>query len=342
MTVAFTRTIKLHWIFVFATFALLIAASPVSAQTVAPKSDPGSLLDAIVGIEAQVPSLARTADTLGQRRQGSGAVISQDGLILTIGYLILEASSVDIIMQDGRRLPAEVLSYDHDSGFGLVRAQGRLGVEPLELGTSDKLVTNDQALIATRDGISEALGVKVVSRREFAGSWEYLLDDAIFTAPPHRSFGGAALIGPEGTLLGIGSLFVGNSAETPLPVPGNMFVPIELLKPILADLIATGRRQGPSRPWLGIYPQTLQGHVFLTRIAIDGPAAAAGLQEGDLIVAVNGVGVGKIGDLYRAIWATGNAGTAVVVTVLSRGGNLRDVSISSIDRRAWLRLEPSL
>lgn len=341
MTAGPHSLIKLPWILFLTAVLLLLAANPLFAQSGA-KGAPGSLLDAVVGIEATVPSLARTAKTLGERRQGSGAVISDDGLILTIGYLILEANAVDVITQDGRRLAAEVVSYDHDSGFGLVRAQQSLGVEPLVLGDSLSLGANDQALVATRDGISQARGVEIVARREFAGSWEYLLDGAIFTKPPHRGFGGAALIGSDGTLLGIGSLFVANAGDTAQPVPGNMFVPVDILKPILAELVETGRRQGPGRPWLGIYPQTFQGHVYLSRVADGGPADAVGLREGDLIIAVNGANVADIPDLYRAIWATGRAGSPVVVTILSSGGNPRDVSIPSIDRRAWLRLDQSL
>ncbi|MFQ5972707.1 MAG: S1C family serine protease, partial [Alphaproteobacteria bacterium] len=289
-----------QWVFpAFALLALVVSSDPGHAA----KS--GEFLNAVVGVEANVPNEARTAQTLGTFREGSGAVISEDGLILTIGYLILEAMSVDVVLQDGRRVGADIVAYDHDTGFGLVRAQETLDVQPLELGDSALLSTGKQALVATRNGPSDAQGAYVVSRRDFAGSWEYLLENAIFTSPPHRGFGGAALLGPDGRLLGIGSLFVANSVAQNKVLPGNMFVPIDQLKPILTELVEKGRRQGPVRPWLGVYPQSVRGHVILDRIARGGPADTAGLRANDLVIAVNGKDVTDVAAFYRALWSSG-------------------------------------
>ncbi len=302
---------------------------------------PGDLLTAVVGIEAEVPTVARTARTLGTTRSGSGAVISDDGLVVTIGYLILEAMAVDIIKQDGRRVPADVVAYDHETGFGLVRAREKIDVTPLVLGDSAALTTSQQALVATRHGTSRAIGVRVVDRRDFAGSWEYLLEDAIFTSPPHREFGGAALLGPDGSLVGIGSLFVGDAAGPRRPSPGNMFVPIAQLRPILGDLIENGRRAGPYRPWLGVYPEAAQGHVFLGRIAKDSPAEAAGLGRGDLVITVNENPVSNIFEFYREIWSAGDAGTTIPVQVLHPNGEIEELGVESIDRYDWLNLNPT-
>ncbi len=335
-----------------ATFALIVAfaglAAPVWAQdSGAPRTAPATdsdireLLRSFVGIDADVPEHARTASGLGTQREGNGVVISEDGLVLTIGYLILEASAVDLTLFDGREIAAEVVAYDHDSGFGLVRATQHLGIKPLVLGDSASAVTSQRALVATRNGISDALGVHVVSRRVFSGSWEYMLENAIFTAPPHRRFAGAALIGGDGRLLGIGSLFVGDAAGSGRPLPGNMFIPINEIKPILQELIDNGKRSASARPWLGVYPETVRGFVFINRVAEDGPAKKAGIRAGDVVVGVEGVGVGDLEDFYRSIWAAGDAGTAIDLTVLSRGGEMRELTVPSIDRRDWLRLDPS-
>lgn len=322
-----------------ALFFALIAF--VAAPHAAAQVEPQKLFAAVVGVEADVPAEARTADSLGTHREGSGVVISDDGLVLTIGYLIMEAGFVDVVKDDGQRVPAQIVAYDHASGFGLVRALEDLGVTPIAFGDSAELSESSPVLVTSRSGAREAIGAQVVSRRVFTGSWEYMLDSAIFTSPPHRGFGGAALFGPDGALLGIGSLFVGDAAGTNRRLPGNMFVPIDLVKPILADLIDQGRRGGPARPWLGVYPQMLGDHVVFGRIAEDSPASLMGLEAGDLVVTANGKGVGDLADFYRAIWGTGDAGVDVPLTILRSGAGLQNYAVPSIDRREWLRLNPS-
>ncbi len=314
------------------------AFDPARAQS---NDGSNNLLDAVVGIDTHIPSNARTAGTLGTERQGSGAVISDDGLVLTIGYLILEANSIDLTTSDGRTIPAKFLGYDHASGFGLVRALSPLGVTPFELGSSDDAAARSQALIANRLGKESVQGVFVVDRRQFVGSWEYLLDDAIYTSPPNPNFSGASLLGADGRLLGIGSLFVGNAAVIQQPVPGNMFVPIDELRPILDDMVASGRRAGNARPWVGIFSSEFRGRVFVDRIAPDGPAEAAGIEPGDLIVNVRGTPVDDMASFLRAVWKDGKAGDKIDMTVLTKGGELRGVSVSSDDRQNWLRLDPS-
>lgn len=319
-----------------------VTAAGLSNDTYAQaKTNTGRLLDAVVGIDSQIPSNARSAGTLGTARQGSGAVISDDGLVLTIGYLILEANSIDLVTSDGRTVPAKFVGYDHATGFGLVRALSPLGVTPFELGDSAAVPARSQALIANRLGEQAAQGVFVVDRRQFVGSWEYLLDDAIFTSPPNANFSGASLLDSDGRLLGIGSLFVGNAAVIRQPVAGNMFVPIDELLPILDDMVASGRRSGKARPWVGIYSSEFRGRVFVDRIAPDGPAEAAGIEPGDLIVNVRGTAVDDMASFLRAVWNDANAGDAIDITVLNKRGQLRSVTVRSDDRQNWLRLDPS-
>lgn len=321
---------------------LAITATGFSGHAAAQsQSGSATLLDAVVGIDAQIPGNARTAATLGTHRQGSGAVISDDGLVLTIGYLILEAAGIELTTSDGRTIPAEFVGYDHETGFGLVRALRPLGVNPFELGDSHSLDVSSQALIANRLGGQAAQGVFIVSRRPFVGAWEYLLDDAIYTSPPNRNFSGASLLSSDGRLLGIGSLFVGNATVIQQPVAGNMFVPIDELRPILSDLVATGRRSGKIRPWVGIFSSELRGRVFVDRIAPDGPADGAGIEPGDLIVSVRGTAVSDMAGFLRAVWKDASAGDPIDITVLNKGGELQSVTVKSDDRRNWLRFDPS-
>lgn len=321
--------------------ALVAAPTDAQAQT---NGDPVSerVLEAVVGIDTRVPGSARTAGTLGTQRQGSGVVISDDGLVLTIGYLILEASEIDIVLASGRSVPASFVAYDHESGFGLVRAASDLRLPSVQFGSSGDMGVSTQVLLANRLGPASSQGVFVVDRREFVGPWEYLLDSAIFTSPPNPNFSGASLFDADGRLIGIGSLFVGNAAFLQRPVPGNMFVPIDELKPILDAMIDMGRRADPPRPWLGIFPSELRDRLFIDRVAVESPAARAGVRAGDLIVAVDEAPVVSMAGYFRAIWRGRSAGDTVNIRVLTAEGALREIEIESMDRSDWLRLEPSL
>ena len=314
---------------------VVLVALPAQAQ---------SPLDSIVAVRATVPADARTADALGTEREGSGVVIGPDGLVLTIGYLILEAVSAEITLQDDRVVPAEVVAYDYETGFGLLRPLTNTGLPPVKFGESAGLEQDNPVLVAsfTTPAVQTptATAAYVVSRREFAGYWEYLLPDAIFTAPPHLSFGGAALLGADGRLLGIGSLFVSDAADPGVQLAGNMFVPIDALKPILADLRAHGQSQGPRRPWLGVFTEELRGHLFVYQVAPGGPADTAGLRVDDVILGVDGRPIEGMADFYKRVWALGGPGVEVPVRVLS-GGRVQDLAITSGDRYDYLKLDPS-
>lgn len=294
------------------------------------------ILGAVVKLRAKALPDARTASTLGQNREGSGVVIDSDGLVLTIGYLILEAEGIEVTGADGKTLPANLVGYDHATGFGLVRTVAPLAVRPLALGDSSTLEERDVALIAGHGGREGANIGYVVSRREFTGSWEYLVEDAIFTAPAVYNWGGAALIGPDGRLVGIGSLYVRDAARPGSLFPGNMFVPINLLKPILGDLIASGRSGEPPRPWLGLGTEEVQGRLFVTRIQPEGPSDQAGIRAGDMVIGVNGVSVQGQADFYRRLWKLGAAGTEVKLQVL-QGVKVNELAVKSIDRLNYLR-----
>jgi len=316
------------------TLVATAAAAPLTA------ADVDKILDAVVGIATEVPADARSAESLGRERIGTGVAIDGNGLVLTIGYLLLEASAASVFGPDGRAVPANVVAYDHETGFGLLRTVLPLEVSPIALGRSGDLKTGDTVLALGRTGSSPLVPQKVVDRRAFAGYWEYLIDDAIFTAPPIPGFGGAALIGADGKLLGIGSLFVGDAGPGSLPVPGNMFVPIDLLKPILADLLADGRRTGPAQPWLGLYTGEAAGRVFVQRVVAGGPAEAAGVKPGDIIMGVGGQSVAGLIDFMRKVRAQGGAGIDVPVDVLSADAADAKIArrvIHSRDRLDWMK-----
>jgi serine protease Do len=338
----FARTARLAvaWVLAFSV-AVLAAGRPVHAAAAQAPGEGGQIrnMDAlsVVLLRAKASPDARSSSSLGPERQGSGIVIDSGGLVLTIGYLILEAEGVEVLAADGKAVPATVVGYDHATGFGLVRTAWPLQIKPLEFGDSAKLPEREPVLIAGFDGVAPAY---VVSKRQFAGMWEYMLDDAIFTAPATVNWSGAALIGRDGKLYGVGSLVVTDAIKPREYSPGNMFVPIDLLKPILGDLIASGKVPGPGRPWLGVNTQELQGHLVVSRVSPGSPAEKSGLKVGDIIVGIGGEPFKGQADFYQRLWKRGAAGTEVSLSVL-QGAQVKDVRVKSIDRSEYIRPRPT-
>ena len=292
-------------------------------------------LNAVVGIRSYVPADAFTAGTLGTERAGSGVVIRESGLIATIGYLVTEAETIWITTTDGRALPAHALAYDQETGFGLVQALGRLGLPALEMGDPDQLKTGDAAVFAAYGGRKHAVETRIVARQEFAGYWEYVLDEALFIAPAHPFWGGCGLI-VDGKLMGIGSLILQQGDRKGRRLDMNMVVPINLLPPILDDLMSYGRVNRPARPWLGMYATETDDSLVVGGLADDGPAEKAGVRAGDRLVAVNGEEVSELAGLWRRVWASGSAGAEVRLE-LAREGGRQEVAIRSGDRARFLK-----
>ncbi len=300
---------------------------------------PENILKAIVSIRATIPKEAYTAGTLGTERQGHGVLIDEKGLIVTIGYLIVEAETIEVLGPEGKTVEATFVGYDHETGFGLLRASKPISAEPMKLGEPSKVKEGDSVIVAIYGGSDSVLDARVISRKEFTGYWEYLLDNPIITAPAIANFGGAAVLSKEGKLLGIGSLFTSFAIQGLGTLPANLFVPIDLLGPILPDLIAKGRPSKPARPWLGANVEETRGRIFVTRVTKGGPAEKAGLKIDDLILTVNEKEVQGIADLYRKIWGLGNAGVEVTLGIL-QGAQIKKVTVRSGDRLDFLMLNP--
>jgi len=295
-------------------------------------------LSAVVRVRTKILPNARSIATLGPQREGSGVLV-RDGYVATIGYLVIESESIEVTGADGRSVPASLAAYDHGSGFGLLKLLAPLAGKPLPIGDSNATAEREPALVAAfgPDGVNV---VHVVSRRPFSGSWEYLLDTAIFTYPAVMNWSGAPLISTRGELLGLGSLIVADSAGTGTQSPGNMFVPAELLKSILEELIARGKAAGPARPWMGVNTEEMRGRLFVTRVSPEGPADKAGLKSGDILIGVGSDEVTSLAEFYRKVWALGAAGVDVPLRVL-QGVQVKEVTVRSIDRVDYFRARPS-
>ncbi|MEO6396650.1 MAG: S1C family serine protease [Devosia sp.] len=293
-------------------------------------------LRSIVALRSSIPEDAFTAAGLGTLREGSGVVIDDSGLVLTIGYLIMEASEIWMTTLDRRVVPGYALGYDHVTGFGLVQALGQLELPAVPLGNSADLQLGDAVLFG--DGTGRSVEAAIVAKQEFAGYWEYLLDEALFIAPAHPSWGGAGLFDAEDRLVGIGSLRL-QMLQRNRPSDINMVVPIDLLKPILNDLTTRGQVNRPARPWLGIFPAESDGAVVVTSVAESGPAAKAGIKRGDIILDVRDAGVEGLADFYRKLWSSGEAGAEVPLRIV-RDGRESWLRIKSADRQSFMKRPP--
>ncbi len=294
------------------------------------------ILAATVLVRTGVPGDAFTAEMLGTERAGNGVIIRGDGLILTIGYLVTEAESVWLTLVDGQVVPGHVLAFDQESGFGLIQALARLDVLAVPIGKSADVISGEPVIVAGGGGIKSAVAARIVAKHEFVGYWEYVLDEAIFTAPAHPNWGGTAVIGPSGELVGIGSLLVQQSVEGGGSEDLNMVVPIDLLAPILDDMVTLGRVNRPPRPWLGIYATELAGNVVIVDFSSRGPGAASDLHSGDIVLSVAGRDVTDLADFFRSIWNLGEAGCQVPLLV-HRNGRAFEVTVTSGDRRQFLK-----
>ncbi|OJU02561.1 MAG: signal protein PDZ [Rhizobium sp. 63-7] len=295
--------------------------------------DMDRILQSVVAVRSTIPDDAFTANTLGTHREGSGVVIRDNGLVLTIGYLITEAEEIWLTCQDGRIVAGHALAYDQETGFGLVQALGQLDLPAVKLGNAADARLGDPVVFA--DGLGQFVRSKIVAKQEFAGYWEYLLDEAIFIAPAHPSWGGAALLDEEGRLLGIGSLRLQMSRRGEVS-DINMIVPIDLLAPILDDLLNRGQIDKPARPWLGAFSAESNGDVVVMSVADGGPAAKAGLRQGDIISEIRDGEVDGLADFYRKVWESGPAGAEIPMRIL-RGGRDAWLRIKSADRSSFLK-----
>jgi len=291
-------------------------------------------LASVIGLHSIIPADASSAETLGTERAGNGVLID-DGLILTIGYLITEAETVWLHLGDGRVVQGHPLGTDFQSGFGLVQALGQLEIEPLPLGSSAATRVGDRVVVGGAGGRTRSVASQIAAKQEFAGYWEYLLDEAIFTHPAHPNWGGTGLISNRGELIGIGSLQLEREREGKAEHV-NMMVPIDLLKPVLEDLRKFGRVNKPARPWLGMYSTEIDNRVVVVGIAGKGPAARAEIKTGDVILAVDGDKVTSQTGFYRKLWSLGPAGVDVPLTVYHEGVTF-DVVLTSIDRGKILK-----
>jgi len=328
----------------FLVFSLLGTTAAQAATTSTASPDAQSVIDAlskanaaVVGVQVTAAEGARSAESLGRNRRGSGVVIGPDGLILTIGYLMLEAENIQIVTQDNKVLPAQAVAYDLATGFGLIKPLLPLrGIAPVPFGNYKDVEPGVPLMAATGGSEGDVSMIQLISKRAFSGYWEYFIDSALFTSPPIDNHSGAPLFNQKGELIGIGSLFVLDAMGENRRLPGNMFVPVDLLKPILDEMQRTGSTKFSRRPWLGLSSAEQSGRVQVLRVNKESPALAAGLQPGDVVLAVDGAKVATLEAFYKKLWDRADPNAEISLTVL-QGAEVKTISIKPVDRMSTMR-----
>ena len=297
----------------------------------------GPALGTLVSIQSYIPDNAMSAGMLGTERTGHGIRLREDGLIVTIGYVVTEAEEIWITSHDRRAVPGFVVGSDFESGLALIKPTMPLPGPIMEIGDPSMLGVGDTACIAgSREANPQAVEVHVVAKQEFAGRWEYVLDKAIFTAPPYESWSGAALLDQEGRLCGVGSLVIQGFEVNETRRATNMFVPIDLLPPIIDEICEYGRRSTPPRPWLGLLVDDEDDGLIVVGVYRNCPADKAGLRPGDVIIRGGDQPVHSLANMFKTVWSLGAAGINVPLLVL-RSSQLQEVVIRSTDRSEFLK-----
>lgn len=311
-----------------------MTATMATASTLRSKEP---FLEALVSIRAHIPEDAMSAGLLGTERSGHGIRVREDGLIITIGYVINEAEEIWIGSYDGRAVPGFVVGNDFRTGLALIRPMMPLPGRHLPIGSSQALEVGDAVRVAgSQRADPQVVDAQIVAKQEFAGRWEYVLDEALFTAPPHESWSGAALMDLEGRLCGVGSLVIQGFETDDSLSTVNMFVPIDVLTPFIDEISVRGRRTEPPRPWLGMLVHDDSDTLVVVGIYRDCPADKAGLRPGDVVLRVDGKPVHNLAHMFRTVWSLGNAGVDVPLRVL-RDTQVQETTIKSAPRGEFLR-----
>jgi S1-C subfamily serine protease len=293
------------------------------------------ILGAVVSITAHIPEDAMSADLLGTERSGHGVFIREDGLIVTVGYIVLDAETIWVGTDENTLVPAYLIANDFDSGLALLKPSLPVDVHAVELGSAADLETGEPVFVVGSGGISDTIEARVVAKHEFAGRWEYLLEEAVYTAPVHPGWAGTAMLDGSGRLCGIGSLMLQDPGISTREAPVNLIIPIDTIAPVLNELCQYGRRRTPPRPWLGMLIHEDEEQLLVAGVYRGCPADSAGLRPGDIIVRVCGRPPFSLADFLRRVWARGPAGVSVPLTVL-RDSELVEVTVETTERNAFM------
>jgi S1-C subfamily serine protease len=306
-----------------------------------PAKEDLAVFDSLVEVNATVSSSARTAREYGTRRSGNGVVLDASGLIVTIGYVVAEAQSIEVTFSSGETNLARVVAFDDHTGLALLRPFQDIVTTPAQLGKSKGLKKDQKVMILGGAGRDSAQTVSIGKISRFAGGWGYVVDDAIHTHPPNTDFSGSALLTEAGELVGIGALVsIDIDIDPKVRVPGNVFVPVDQLTGVLGQLIVSGRQE-EQRAWLGMEARKTKEGMVVSRVMEGGPAADSGIASGDRIVAVNQQAVSSLADFYDKVWQSTAPGESVHLLLL-RGDHYANVPIEAISIFDWLQLDASV
>jgi len=289
------------------------------------------LLGAVVNLHAMVPRAHPSSRILGNERMGSGVIVDPSGLVLTVNYVVMGASTVDVGFLKGRRVKAEVVAQDFEVGLALVRVK-RQGLTAVPLAGGTDLTCGEPVIAVASTGPQERRisGGLVTYLGEFEAYWEYLLEHGIVSSAQNPGFGGGGLFSMTGALLGVVYLPLNEIVRCSLAIP------VDNYREHASELLRYGRVVSrPKRAWLGVFAHALEEGVVVAGVVPDGPGDRSGLQEGDLIVSLNAEEVGNRRDFYLSLWRH-EPGEPLTLEVM-RDNKVRRFEVKGGDRAYFFR-----
>jgi S1-C subfamily serine protease len=256
------------------------------------------VVPATVAVAVEVPETHPSAAILGTERLGTGVVVDRAGLLLTVNYVVIGASSVEVTLLDETRVDGRVVAHDFASGLAVIEISAH-GLAALDLCPSSALGVGQDIFIVAAAGENKrrANSGMITSIAPFDAYWDYSLDRAITTTAMNPGLGGAPLLDSHGRVAGIASLDLNEIGRFTLAIPVDDFLTHR------NELLQHGRRVSrPARAWVGLYCYTFRDHVVIAGVLPGTPAEQAGLAAGDVVLTVDGQTIANRHELYSALW----------------------------------------
>lgn len=289
------------------------------------------VVPATVSIRSVTPQRHPSARLLGTERMGSGAIIDAEGHILTVGYVVMGARTIEVTLPDQQQFPATLVCQDFESGIAILQTPAR-DLPTVPLGHSSSLKEGDKVIIVAATDQTQRMASPgfISALRPFEAYWEYMLDQAILTTAMNPGFGGGPLLDSLGQMIGVLSLNLNSTKEMTLAIPIDLFHRVK--EGVFTFGSITDRRP---RPWVGMYSEPVEGGVAVIGLIPNGPASRAGMEVKDVILEVNNAEATGRRELYELMWRN-RAGDELTFTV-QRGEEVLDIRVTSMDRAEFYR-----
>ena len=256
-------------------------------------------LRATVGVHTHIPpNHVSNAIGLGTDRRGTGTVVSSDGLVLTIHYLLLGATKVIVTLPNGEQRDATIVGKDYSTGLGLLKIDGANHPHLEVVSSGNSVVGEDVFTVASLGSDKRCADNGMITYLgPFDAVWEFVLDRSICVTATSLNLGlpGGPILNRRVQVIGVSYLNFTDPGRPILGIPGEYYLNIR------DELARHGRVSKPQRAYLGVVSYTLRDHVIIANVMPGGPGEKAGLKQGDLVLAIDGKDISERRLLYEGL-----------------------------------------